>query len=178
MKIIVSGRNVEVTEALKDKVNRKIVKLEKYFKNEETIAHVTLNVEKQRHIVEVTIPFKGIIFRAEEQGEDMYAIIDDVVDVLERQIRKNKTKIEKRMREEGISFGDIEPMSNHKEEPDSKPVKVKKFPVKPMSSEEAVLQMNLIGHKFFVFRNIDTEEVNVVYQRNDGNFGLIIPENL
>lgn len=179
MKIVISGRNVEVTEGLKERVNKKILKLEKYFKNNETQVQVTLSVEKQRQIVEVTIPYKGIIFRAEESAEDMYNAIDTVVELIERQIRKNKTRLERRSKAEGFSFGEIEPLLNHKEaDYEEELVKTKRFPVKPMSSDEAVLQMNLLGHKFFVFRNIDTEEVNVVYARNDGKYGLIIPDNL
>lgn len=174
MNIILSGKNVEITNSLKDRVNNKLSKLERYFKNEDTDAHVTLSVEKQRHIIEVTIPYKGIIFRAEEESEDMYSAIDNVADILERQIRKNKTRLERKMREQGIVFGSIEPIQNDQ---DDELVKIKKFAVKPMSSDEAILQMNLIGHQFFVFRNVDNEEVNVIYRRNDGKYGLIQPEN-
>ncbi|MCX7923697.1 MAG: ribosome-associated translation inhibitor RaiA [Clostridia bacterium] len=175
MKFIISGKNIEVTEALKEKVTKKISKLEKFF-NPDTEVHVTLSVQKTRQIVEVTIPFNGVVLRAEESNGDMYAAIDKVVDVLERQIRKNKTRLEKKLHEvafrvENFKFEDEVP-----EEHNFEIVRSKRFAVKPMAVEEAILQMNLIGHEFFMFSNADTKEVNVVYRRKDGNYGLIEPE--
>ncbi len=174
MKFIVSGKNIEVTEALKEKIVKKMGKLEKFF-NPDTELHATMSVEKNRHIIEVTIAFNGIVLRAEESNDNMYASIDKVVDILERQIRRNKTRLEKKLREgafkmEAVADGDMD------EEHDFKVVRSKKFAIKPMTVEEAILQMNLVGHEFYMFSNAETKEVNVVYRRKDGNYGLIEPE--
>ncbi len=174
MKVIVSGKNVEVTDALRSSVESKISKLDKYF-NKDVEAKATLSVEKARQIIEVTIPINGTILRAEETTEDMYASLDKVVDKLTRQLRKHKTKLENRInKSDTIRFENI-PLPQDEDDTESKIVKTKRFPVKPMSAEEAVLQMELIGHNFFVYTNSDTEEVNVVYKRKDGNYGLIEP---
>lgn len=175
MKFIISGKNIEVTEALHTAVEKKLKKLGKFF-NTGTEVFVTLSVEKNRQLIEVTIPFNGNVLRAEEFSGDMYTSIDKVIDVLERQIRRYKTKIEKGLHEkafvpENFSFAD-----DIEEENEFKIVRTKRFAVKPMSVEEAVLQMNLLGHAFFVFSNADTNEVNVVYRRKSGNYGLIEPE--
>ncbi len=173
MRIITSGKNMEVTDALKDTVERKLGKLGKYFQKD-TEVQVTLNVEKNRHIIEVTIPFDGVIIRGEECTDDMYTSIDKAVDKLERQINKHKSKLEKRFRGSRMVFENIE--ANGKEDLDSpKVVRTKRFAMKPMPVEEAILQMELLGHSFFVFSNGDTDEVNVVYRRKDGNYGLIEP---
>lgn len=177
MKVIVSGRNVVVTDALRNSVESKITKLERYF-NKDAEAQATLSVEKQRQIIEVTIPINGSILRAEESTDDMYTSIDKVVDKLTRQLRKHKTKLENNRvnKFETIRFENI---PSNKEDDDSfepRIVKTKRFAIKPMSSEEAVLQMELIGHNFFVYTNADTDEVNVVYKRKDGHYGLIEPE--
>jgi len=177
MKFIITGRKIDVTDGLRNRVHKKLGKLEKFF-DEDTEVHVTLTVEKERHIVEVTIPFNGMILRAEEISQDMYNAIDRIVDTLERQIRKNKTRLEKKLRENAFVETvntDSEPM-NVEEEKEFKVVKTKRFAVKPMHIEEAILQMNLLGHQFFVFSNAETDEVNVVYKRKDGNYGLIEPE--
>lgn len=155
-------------------------KLERYIKLN-TDVHVTLSVEKISHIVEVTIPFHGMILRAEERSNDMYSAIDLVVDTLERQIRKFKTKIAKRAKDAEslryMTFELEEPEKEVQEEnSEFRIAKTKRFPIKPMSVEEAILQMNLLGHNFFVFLNQDTDKVNVVYRRNDGAYGLIEPE--
>ncbi|AAK80791.1 putative sigma-54 modulation protein [Clostridium acetobutylicum] len=173
MKLIVSGKNLEVTEGLREAVEKQISKLEKYFKPE-VEAHVTLSVEKNRQIVEVTIPFNGVILRGEETNNDMYASIDIVGDKLERQVRKQKTKLERRKYSDSLKFQNIP--DYHKEEQEPEIVKTKRFAIKPMSEEEAVLEMELLGHNFFVFQNGDSNEVNVVYKRKDGNYGLIEPE--
>ncbi len=175
MKIIITGKNIEITDALRDRVTKKIGKLDKFF-DKDTEAHVTLSVQKMRQIVEVTIPFNGIVLRAEEYNDDMYASIDKTIDVLERQIRKNKTRLERKM------YNNDFRIDNHKfddeviEEQEFNIVRSKKFAVKPMDVEEAILQMNLLGHAFFMFYNADTRQVNVVYKRKDGNYGLIEPE--
>lgn len=174
MKITVNGKNIEVTAALRSTVEKKIIKLEKYF-NPEITAHVTLSVQKNRQIVEVTIPFNGVILRGEEVNDDMYASIDLVVDKIERQIRKQKTKLQKRNYGNSLRYQEI-PDVKSEEANESKIVKTKKFAIKPMSAEEAVLQMELLGHNFFVYESADSGEVNVVYKRKDGNFGLIEPE--
>ncbi|STA91436.1 SSU ribosomal protein S30P [Clostridium cochlearium] len=156
-------------------MEKKLEKLDKYFKPD-IEAQVTLSVEKNRQIIEVTIPFNGVILRGEEANEDMYASIDLVIDKLERQIRKQKTKLQKRMHGDSLRFQFIPDYEGDKSKEESKIVKTKRFAMKPMSSEEAVLQMELIGHNFFVFENGDTGEVNVIYKRKDGNYGLIEPE--
>ena len=180
MNFIISGKNIEVTDALKDRIEKKLSKLERYVKMN-TDVHVTLSVEKIRHIVEVTIPFYGMILRAEEASNDMYSAIDLVVDSLERQIRKFKTKIAKRAKDaESLRYMTFEEETqqeaNQEENGEFKIAKTKRFPIKPMSVDEAILQMNLLGHSFFVFLNQDTDKVNVVYKRNDGAYGLIEPE--
>ena len=175
MKIIITGKNIDVTEGLKERVTKKINKLDKFFTSE-TEAHVTLSVQRTRQIVEVTISFNGIVFRAEESNEDMYSSIDRTVDLLERQIRKNKTRLERRLHEHDFRFDNVKFTEEIPEEKDFKIVRSKRFAVKPMDVEEAVLQMNLLGHEFFMFFNADTKQVNVVYKRKDGNYGLFEPE--
>jgi len=175
MKFIVSGKNIDVTPALKEQTIKKLGKLEKFF-NPDTEAHITMSVEKNRHILEVTIPFNGVVLRAEVSNDDMYACIDKVIDILERQIARNKTRLEKRLREGAFRTENYTPIENIEEEHEFKIVRSKKFAIKPMTIEEAILQMNLIGHAFFMFSNADTKEVNVVYRRKDGNYGLIEPE--
>jgi putative sigma-54 modulation protein len=174
MNVIVSGRNIEVTNALKEAMTIKLEKFEKYFRRD-IDAKATMSVTKGRHTVEVTIPlFNGVILRAEESSNDMYVSIDRVVDKLSAQLRKYKTKLEKRYHaNDTIKY---ESIPVHEEESQElKIVKTKKFPVKPMDPEEAVLQMEMLGHDFFVFRNGETDEINVVYQRKDGEYGLIEP---
>lgn len=175
MKFIVSGKNLEVTEALREKTIKKLGKLEKFF-NPQTEVQVTFSVQKNRQIVEVTIPFNGIVLRAEEANDDMYASVDKVVDVLERQIRKNKTRLAKKLHEAAFAVDNFSVNDDISEEHEFKIVRSKKFAFKPMSEEEAILQMNLLGHTFFMFANAETEKVNVVYRRKDGNYGLIEPE--
>ncbi|MDF2985676.1 MAG: sigma 54 modulation protein/ribosomal protein [Eubacterium sp.] len=175
MKIIITGKNIDVTEGLKERATKKISKLDKFFSNE-TEAHVTLSVQRNRQIVEVTIPFNGIVLRAEESNDDMYSSIDKTVDLLERQIRKNRTRLERRLHEHDFRFENVKFTEEVPEEKDFKIVRSKRFAVKPMDVEEAVLQMNLLGHEFFMFYNADTKQVNVVYKRKDGNYGLIEPE--
>ncbi|WP_446898326.1 ribosome hibernation-promoting factor, HPF/YfiA family [Clostridium sp. LBM24168] len=175
MKITVKGKNISVTDALKSTVDKKLSRLDKYF-NPNVEAHVTLSVQKNSQIVEVTIPLGGVILRGEERNNDMYASIDLVVDKLEGQIRKQKTKLLKRKRSsESLRFQFI-PDQREEEKKENKIVKTKKFAVKPMSAEEAVLQMELLGHNFFVYQAAESGEVNVVYKRKDGDYGLIEPE--
>lgn len=177
MKITVTGKNIVVTDALRDTAIRKIGKLDKYF-NPEVEAQVTLSVQKNHHIIEVTIPFDSVILRGEESTDDMYSSIDRVLDKLERQIRKHKTRFERKLRENSLKFADVSPVENDNEDEQYNPsiVRTKRFAIKPMPVDEAVLQMDLLGHSFFVFLNGETEEVNVVYKRKDGRYGLIEPE--
>ncbi len=175
MKFIISGKNINVTEGLRSAVNDKIGKLEKYF-TEDTEIYVTLSTEKERQKIEVTIPMKGNIVRAEQESSDMYVSIDLVEEIIERQLRKYKTKlIEKRQTAVSLNkaFIDEEPADDEEE---IKIIRTKRFAVKPMDAEEACVQMELLGHNFFVFRNAYTDEVNVVYKRKGNTYGLIEPE--
>lgn len=174
MKIKLVGKNVEITEGLRESVNKKLSKLDKFFK-EEVNANVLLEVQKGIHKVEVTIPFNGGILRSEEANDDMYKSIDLIIDKLERQIRKQKTKLQKKLYEE---FWDFEAIRDYDYEDSEEPriVRTKRFAMKPMVAEEAVLQMELLGHDFFVYMDADSSEVNVVYKRKDGDYGLIEPE--
>ncbi len=179
MKIILSGKNLEITDSLRNQVNKKVSKLSRYF-NEDVEVQVTMSVEGYRHIIEVTIPFDGIVIRGEESTDDMYASIDMVLDKLERQIRKHRTRLGKRIKS-GAFKNDVplfSPETPFQEEDEPKIVRTKRFAVKPMSVEEATLQMELLGHNFFVFTNANSDEVNVLYKRKDGNYGLIEPEFL
>ncbi|QSX05060.1 ribosome-associated translation inhibitor RaiA [Sedimentibacter sp. zth1] len=176
MNITVYGKNIQLTDALKEVTTKKIGKLDKFFyKNIQ--AKVVLSVERKKQKVEVTIPFNGRILRVEEVSDDMYSSVDDAVEALEKQIRKHKTKLEDKMHSnESIKFENIEPLIDDELEEDFKIVKTKRFAIKPMNVEEAILQMDLLKHDFFVFINGDTDEVNVVYKRKDDNYGLIEPE--
>ncbi|HOV25261.1 MAG TPA: ribosome-associated translation inhibitor RaiA [Pseudobacteroides sp.] len=176
MKFIISGKNIEVTPALKEMVIKKIGRLEKFF-HPNTEVKATMSVEKMRHILEVTISSNGLILRAEESTGDMYTSIDKVVDVIERQIIKNKTRLEKKLKAEAIKAEDVSSFSDIDEENDFRVVRSKKFAIKPMTVEEAILQMNLLGHQFFMFSNSETNQVNLVYKRKDGDYGLIEPES-
>lgn len=174
MKVRVIGKDIKITNALKEIVEKKLSRLDKYFKPE-VEAHVTMSVVKNTHTIEVTIPFNGIYLRAEEKDEDMYPGIDLVLDKLERQIRKQKTRIEKRIHGDAMMFNVI-PKTYNDQDDEPSIVKTKKFAIKPMSPEEAVLQMDLLGHNFFVFKDAESNDVSVVYKRRDGNYGLIEPE--
>lgn len=180
MKVQTRGENLQLTDALRDYVEKKIGRMEKYFDTPPVQnVQVTLSVVRDLHIVEVTMPINGIMIRAEERSSDMYASIDLVTEKLEGQIRKHKTKLNRRFRDQGIRtmIREAAPTAVAVEEDvDGQIVRVKKFAFKPMTAEEAVLQMDLLGHDFFVFSNAETDEVNVVYRRHDGNYGLIEPE--
>ena len=176
MKLTFTGKNMEVTEALKDVTGKKLGKLDKYFQGNAE-GTVTYSVERNRKIIEVTINLPGTILRAEESSDDMYASIDKAVDILERQIRKHKTKLQKRYTNgETIRFENIEPLNDELEMDRPKVVRTKRFDMKPMNVEEAILQMELLRHNFFVFMNADSDDLNVLYKRKDGNYGLIEPE--
>lgn len=170
----VRGKNIEITPSLREYVEKRVGKVTKYFDNVGNIT-VLLNVIKGRHIVEVTVPIQGgVLLRGEEATMDMYTSIDLVVEKLERQIHKQKTKLERRFRAGGFKAEALAaPAIPQDEDEDYKVVKQKKFVVKPMDVQEAIMQMNLLNHNFFVFRDSETEDVNVVYRRDDGNYGLI-----
>lgn len=175
MKINIFAKNMQLTDALKEATEKKISRLDKFFR-QDVQAKVVLSVEKKIQKVEVTIPFNGRIVRVEESSDDMYNSIDEAVEALEKQIRKHKTKLQsKRHANESIKFENIEPLEDEDIE-EFKVVKTKRFAIKPMNIEEAILQMDLLKHNFFVFLNADTDEVNVVYKRKDKNYGLIEPE--
>lgn len=176
MNFIITGKNIEVTPGLKDSVISKLGKLERYFTPDTEII-VTLSVEKDRQKIEVTIPVKGDIIRSEQTSTDMYVSIDLVEEVIERQLRKYKNKLIARHQEGSAfkqEFFEEEPAIDSNDE--IQIVRTKKFGIKPMFPEDACVQMELLGHDFFVFSNAETEEVNVVYKRKNGTFGLIEPE--
>ena len=179
MKYNVRGENIEVTPAIREYVEKKIAKLERYF-TETPNANVHVNLKTyndKRSKVEVTIPMTNLVLRAEEDHDDMYAAIDLITDKLERQIRKHKTKVNRKFREKG-SVNDLFVVSEAAGAPveddnDLEVVRQKSFDLKPMDSEEAILQMNMLGHSFYVFTNAETNQTNVVYKRKDGRYGLI-----
>lgn len=173
MKFNIHGKKVEVTDSIKKYIEEKIGKLDKYLSNPEDItAKVVVRISGREQIVEVTIPIQKIVLRCEERHDDLYAAIDKVSDKLERQIRKNKTRMQRRVsKNETIGF-DLS-FEGSKDEEEQIIVKRKEIEMKPMSEEEAILQMNMIGHDFFVFRNVKTGEVDVLYARKDGNYGII-----
>jgi putative sigma-54 modulation protein len=175
MNFTISGKNIEITEALRYRTLKKFSKLEKFFPPHAD-AQITMSVQKSRHILEATIYFNDVVMRAEVENDDMYSCIDKAIDKIEGQIRKNKTKLAKKLRSTAFKPENFATDEYIEEEADFKIVRTKRFAVKPMTAEEAILQMNLLGHVFFVFSNSDTNEINVVYKRKDGNYGLIEPD--
>lgn len=176
----IRGENIEVTPAIREHVENKVSKLERYFtEGADATANVNLKVYNDKQTkVEVTIPMKNLTLRAEERHDDLYAAIDLIVDKLERQIRKYKTKVNRKFRErEGVAafFASVNKNSHEVEENDDafSVVRTKRFDLKPMDQEEAILQMNMLGHNFFVFTDAETEDTNIVYKRRDGKYGLI-----
>lgn len=175
MNIIVRGSKLEITEAMESYAKEKIGKLEKYFENgQEVKSTVLAKIHGRFHIVEVTIPLNNLILRAEECSSDFYAAIDTVIDKLERQIRKNKTKLVSR-KKETTDFV-YEYIDDIEEDSETKIVKRKKIEVKPMDEEEAILQMELLGHQFYLFKNIETNQPSLIYKRKDGDYGMIEAE--
>ena len=174
MRYKITGRNINVTPGLKAAVEEKIGKLERYF-NQDTEVNITLTVEKDRQKIEVTIPVKGNIIRAEESSNDMYVSIDLVEEIIERQLRKYKNKLIDK-KQSAQSFSDLFISEEAEPEDEIQIVKTKRFAMKPMDPEEACVQMELLGHNFYVFLNAETEEVNVVYKRKGQTYGLIEPE--
>lgn len=168
MEVIVRGKNFEVTDALKEHVSKKLGKMAKLFDPHPVTAHAVLSVEKDRQIVEVTLPVEGMLLRGEEATPDMYASVDLVVDKLEKQYAKFKTRIKRRHQPHEEPR---EPVLNDV----ASVVRRKTFPAKPMLLDEALMQMDLLGHDFFVFTNGESDTINVLYRRKDGAFGLLEP---
>ncbi len=180
MRFIVRGDNVEVTPALHEYAEKKLSRLEKYFDDipEDQIAQVTMRIVRNEHVVEVTVPVPNLLLRAEVQHQDMYAAIDLAADKLERQVRKYKTRVNRKARQV-TAFPNGAAFAESVGEPEAQSyeiVRTKRFNLKPMDVEEAILQMDLLGHDFFLFSNTETGQVNVVYRRHDGKYGLIEPE--
>ena len=174
MRIKITGRNIELTDGIKDAVEDKLNKLEKYF-TPDTDVYVTLSVEKERQKVEVTIPMKGNYIRSEQVSNDMYVSIDLVEEVIERQLRKYKNKLVDKQ-QAAANFQKAYLDKDYEEDEEVKIIRTKKFGIKPMYPEDACVQMELLGHNFFVFYNAETDQVNVVYKRKGNTYGLIEPE--
>lgn len=172
MKFIIIGKNITVTPGLKEAVEDKIGKLEKYF-NPDTEVHVLLSVEKEKQKIEVTIPVKGSIIRSEQSSSDMYVSIDLVEEVIERQLKKYKNKLANHAQAEVSAFKQEFLDNDYMEEDEIQIVRTKKFDIKPMYPEDACVQMELLGHNFFIFVNAENDQVNVVYKRKGGSYGLI-----
>ena len=175
MNISITGRNIELTDGLKAAVEEKLSKLDKYFVRD-TEVHVTMSVEKERQKVEVTIPVKGNIIRSEQVSNDMYVSIDLVEEVIERQLKKYKKKIiDKHQNSDNFQKAFIEKDYDSFED-DLPIIRTKKFEIKPMYPEDACVQMELLGHAFYVFVNAETDQTSVVYRRKDGTYGMIEPD--
>ena len=173
MRYNIRGEKVEITGAIRSYIEDKIGKLDKYFDDAENInANVVIKVRGKEQKIEITVPAMHYTLRSEESHDDLYAAIDLTVDKLERQIRKNKTKINSKIKKNIIQNFEMD-LEDSFEEDDTKVLKRKKVDMKPMDEEEALLQMNMLGHSFFVFKNVDTDSVCVLYLRKDGNYGII-----
>ena len=178
MEIVIHGDKLKVTSSMKEYIEEKLGKLNKYLTGTEVRVNVIVKVSNYTQRVEITIPLKSVILRTEETQEDFYAAVDKAVDTLERQIRKNKTRIASKQtqnkKDYGLTLTDIELDEQDKEE--SKVVKRKKVDVKPMDEEEAILQMELLGHEFYMYKDSETNKPTVIYKRRDGNYGVIESE--
>ena len=173
MRYIIRGEKVEITDSIKTYIKEKINKLDKYFEEPNEInAMVVIKVRGKEQKIEITIPTVHYTLRSEESHDDLYAAIDLTVDKLERQIRKNKTKINSKIKKDLIKNFEFD-LSDDFEDDNMKILKRKKVDAKPMDEEEAILQMNMLGHSFFVFKDVDTGGISVVYERKDGNYGII-----
>ena len=173
MNIMITGRKFNLKDSFRDYAEQKMKKIQRIFGDEADVK-ITVTVEKEWQTVETTVKKDEVLYRAECSADRMEDALDKTIDDLVRKLRKNKTRIEKKLRDVAPEIP--EPISEEGEEGEIKIVKSKHFPIKPMDAEEAVLQMNLIGHQFFMFRNMDSGEINVVYRRKDGNYGLLAPE--
>lgn len=183
MRIVVQGKNIDVTPALRDYAEKRMAKVRKYFPDDVNIeVNVVLSVERNEHIAEVTVHVQSLLVRAERRTDDMYASIDGCLDRVERQVRRHKNRLQRRL-QSGPKLGELSAQHvsspagvEHDEDDLPKVVRTKRFPVKPMVIDEALMQMDLLGHDFFVFSNADSEQINVLYKRKDGNIGLIEPD--
>ena len=175
MKITIIGRKCTPRDSFKERAEKKLAKVERFF-GEDTEAKITATVEKNEKIVEITVNSGGLIFRAQERSQDLDEALDRCVDSLIRQIRKNKTKVEKKLRKEVLDDFIVPNEPDIVEETDYDLVRTKEIPMKPLLADEAILQMNMLGHKFFMFLNAETNLINVVYVRKDGGYGLLVPD--
>ncbi len=174
MELVIRGDKIKVTEAMKNYIEEKVGKLDKYIEDSSNIrANVLVKVKNHNQIIEITIPLKSFILRSEESQEDIYAAVDKAVDKLERQIRKNKTRLmSKQAKTYDFSFSEIE----EADEEEEKIIKRKKIEVKPMDEEEAIIQMELLNHQFYMYKDSETNQTVVVYKRKDGGYGIIESE--
>ena len=177
MEIIIRGDKIKITDAMNDYIEEKLGKLEKYLENSDTVrANVIVKVKNHEQRVEITIPLKTFILRSEETQDDFYAAVDKTIDKLERQIRKNKTRIMSKQVKTSYDFALPELDAADEEVSDTKVIKRKRVEVKPMNEEEAILQMELLGHQFYMYKDSETDKPTVVYKRNDGHYGIIEAE--
>ena len=174
MKITIYGKQMSVRESLKTLIEKKLQKFDKFF-GEETEAFVTCRLRKGVKIVEITVNYGGTVFRSEDESETFITALDRATEGLERQIRKNKTRLEKTVKRGAFVVSEADDDDEYEEEEEFE-IRVKSFPLKPMTPEEAILQMNLLGHSFFAFTDADTQKICVVYKRKVGSYGLIVPE--
>jgi len=176
MKITTVGRQMDVTEDLRVLFEKKLRKFDKFFPDD-AAAYITLSRKRNMEVLELTISSSGTLYRSEKSAETFNNALDEVIEAIERQIRKNKTRLEKRLREGAFAKENfIEPVRTVEEESEFN-IRVKTFAIKPMTPEEAILQMNLLGHNFYMFRNSESGEICVVYLKSDNNYGMIVPEN-
>ena len=173
MRITIYGKQMTVRDSLRDAVEKKLAKFDKFF-GEDTEAFVTCKVRKGVKIIEITVNYGGTTFRCEEENETFITALDRAVEGLERQIRKNKTRVERMVKHSPVFIGEYD--DDEYVEEDEFEIRVKTFPFKPMTPEEAILQMNLIGHAFYAFTDSESGETCVVYKRKAGSYGLIVPE--
>ncbi len=174
MQLALYGKNLDLTDALRNYVQHRLNKLDRYFHGEVPAAQVVLSIQREHQRVEVTIPFEGMILHAEEADPSMYAACDLVLDKLERQLRKHKTRSQRHRSGHPHAVGATPPPPSDAGDDQEEIVREKRFSLKPMTVEEALMQMNLLGHDFFVFREAATESVQVVYRRRQGGYGLIV----
>ena len=176
MEIIIHGDKIRITKAMNEYIDEKLGKLDKYLENSETVrANVVVKVKNNQQTVEVTIPLKKFILRSEETNDDFYAAVDKTIDKLERQIRKQKNRITSKKIKPSFEFN-FEVIEEPEEKEEHKVLKRKSIEVKPMSEEEAILQMELLGHQFYMYKDADTNKPAVVYKRKDGNYGVLESE--
>ena len=177
MEIIIHGDKLKITEAMNDYIEEKLAKLNKYLENGDRVrANVIVKVKNHEQRVEITIPMKSFILRSEETKDDFYAAVDKAVDKLERQIRKNKTRMMSKQVKVNYEFNFSEIEEDDDDVKENKILKRKKVEVKPMNEDEAIIQMELLGHQFYMYMDSETSKPAVVYKRNDGNYGIIESE--